>query len=150
MCIRDRVITQWFRDHPQVIEEHAGLDYMSLQFKSTLVGRDVLSMPCLTEHETVVQYRDYFLQGVESRKMKRIAEYMAVHHTWPVAPILFDNPDGRFVASWGLKYSRPYDLLEGHHRLAVLYALGKHLDRCLLYTSPSPRDRQKSRMPSSA
>ena len=25
-----------------------------------------------------------------------------------------------------------------------------HLDTCLLYTSPSPRDRQKSRMPSSA
>ena len=26
----------------------------------------------------------------------------------------------------------------------------KHLEVCLLYTSPSPRDRQKSRMPSSA
>ena len=26
----------------------------------------------------------------------------------------------------------------------------KHWDTCLLYTSPSPRDRQKSRMPSSA
>ena len=26
----------------------------------------------------------------------------------------------------------------------------KHIDACLLYTSPSPRDRQKSRMPSSA
>ena len=25
-----------------------------------------------------------------------------------------------------------------------------HADACLLYTSPSPRDRQKSRMPSSA
>ena len=25
-----------------------------------------------------------------------------------------------------------------------------HLSNCLLYTSPSPRDRQKSRMPSSA
>ena len=25
-----------------------------------------------------------------------------------------------------------------------------HFRRCLLYTSPSPRDRQKSRMPSSA
>ena len=25
-----------------------------------------------------------------------------------------------------------------------------HLNNCLLYTSPSPRDRQKSRMPSSA
>ena len=26
----------------------------------------------------------------------------------------------------------------------------KHTQHCLLYTSPSPRDRQKSRMPSSA
>ena len=28
--------------------------------------------------------------------------------------------------------------------------LGIKVARCLLYTSPSPRDRQKSRMPSSA
>ena len=28
--------------------------------------------------------------------------------------------------------------------------ISKDLDDCLLYTSPSPRDRQKSRMPSSA
>ena len=36
--------------------------------------------------------------------------------------------------------------------LATLRALGVADDdpRCLLYTSPSPRDRQKSRMPSSA
>ena len=27
---------------------------------------------------------------------------------------------------------------------------GGNIDTCLLYTSPSPRDRQKSRMPSSA
>ena len=36
---------------------------------------------------------------------------------------------------------------------SVTYGLGKktvHLTDCLLYTSPSPRDRQKSRMPSSA
>ena len=44
----------------------------------------------------------------------------------------------------------------------VVYNLNEHFDRnsfedefgqgstCLLYTSPSPRDRQKSRMPSSA
>ena len=29
-------------------------------------------------------------------------------------------------------------------------AQGNRYKRCLLYTSPSPRDRQKSRMPSSA
>ena len=30
------------------------------------------------------------------------------------------------------------------------YFVGAHNYNCLLYTSPSPRDRQKSRMPSSA
>ena len=33
--------------------------------------------------------------------------------------------------------------------LQILNAAGRSSD-CLLYTSPSPRDRQKSRMPSSA
>ena len=31
-----------------------------------------------------------------------------------------------------------------------IQAIGAHGQTCLLYTSPSPRDRQKSRMPSSA
>ena len=34
--------------------------------------------------------------------------------------------------------------------LCSLVKLGAHIFPCLLYTSPSPRDRQKSRMPSSA
>ena len=34
--------------------------------------------------------------------------------------------------------------------LADKYLKEGNLRRCLLYTSPSPRDRQKSRMPSSA
>ena len=32
----------------------------------------------------------------------------------------------------------------------TLLAIGLYTGTCLLYTSPSPRDRQKSRMPSSA
>ena len=32
----------------------------------------------------------------------------------------------------------------------VVFTLVERFDTCLLYTSPSPRDRQKSRMPSSA
>ena len=35
-------------------------------------------------------------------------------------------------------------------RLLKLEQRIKELENCLLYTSPSPRDRQKSRMPSSA
>ena len=37
---------------------------------------------------------------------------------------------------------------EGYARIENLFARRGH--GCLLYTSPSPRDRQKSRMPSSA
>ena len=38
---------------------------------------------------------------------------------------------------------------EGYGSVSLEFAAGENID-CLLYTSPSPRDRQKSRMPSSA
>ena len=37
-----------------------------------------------------------------------------------------------------------------HHDIKGRYGAGNVLLRCLLYTSPSPRDRTRSRMPSSA
>ena len=37
-----------------------------------------------------------------------------------------------------------------HGEVRVVFASSRECDICLLYTSPSPRDRQKSRMPSSA
>eukprot|EP00831_Metopus_contortus_P053193 TRINITY_DN44682_c0_g1_i1.p1 TRINITY_DN44682_c0_g1~~TRINITY_DN44682_c0_g1_i1.p1 ORF type:complete len:187 (-),score=40.71 TRINITY_DN44682_c0_g1_i1:122-682(-) len=36
------------------------------------------------------------------------------------------------------------------HNLSNCYSIGKQIGRCLLYTSPSPRDLSTSRMPSSA
>ena len=69
-----------------------------------------------------------------------------------LAPMIFQViaqiPYGR-VASYG-QIARLAGIPK-HARL-VGYVL-KHMDAdssCLLYTSPSPRDRQKSRMPSSA
>ncbi len=123
----EQVLTQWFQDHSYVIEEHSGLNYPSLRFELVTFGPMELQLPCLADHPTVVQYRDYFLQGVDSPRMRRLAKYIKEHHTWPVPPLIFDNPDGRFIASWGFKYSTPYDLLEGHHRMAVLYGLGEYM-----------------------
>ena len=43
--------------------------------------------------------------------------------------------------------------LDKKDRVIYIYAgkpSSRYVDTCLLYTSPSPRDRQKSRMPSSA
>ncbi|WP_374539250.1 hypothetical protein [Chitinimonas taiwanensis] len=124
----EQVLIQWFLEHDGVIDEHAGLDYQNLRFKLAQFGPEELGLPCLAEHEIITQYRDHFLRGVHSPQMNRLANYMRVNRTWPVPPLIFDNPDGRFVASWGLKYSRPFDLLEGHHRMALLYAFGLHTE----------------------
>ena len=51
-------------------------------------------------------------------------------------PMLVFDHDGNMIAQWTRKDGVPADA----HLIYV----------CLLYTSPSPRDRQKSRMPSSA
>ena len=40
--------------------------------------------------------------------------------------------------------------LQAGQTVTVLTSADTHPQTCLLYTSPSPRDRQKSRMPSSA
>lgn len=135
----ESVITQWFYDH-HCIEQHAWLDYPSLRFKLATVDAGFLNLPCLSEHATVVQYRDYFLQGTDSPRMTRLASYIEESGTWPVPPIILDNTEDAIVSPWGLRYSAPYDLLEGHHRMAVLYGLGKHKYRnhqVWLLTRPS-------------
>ena len=87
--------------------------------------------------------------------------------TRPIHPIPYPAPDSMLAsdaAKWYLDSVRaipgtlgrdrePMELLEtawalkARLRLAAALAL---YDICLLYTSPSPRDRTRSRMPSSA
>ena len=43
-----------------------------------------------------------------------------------------------------------FPFLIGFPKSSMFYNIACMLSICLLYTSPSPRDRQKSRMPSSA
>ena len=66
---------------------------------------------------------------------ERIPEHIA---------IIMDG-NGRWATKKGLPRSF------GHNKgVSVLKEIIKVSKSCLLYTSPSPRDRQKSRMPSSA
>ena len=59
------------------------------------------------------------------------------------------------LTHWGI-YPRELDGLQGIITAPLVHGSWEHLVSnsvplfCLLYTSPSPRDRQKSRMPSSA
>ena len=56
-------------------------------------------------------------------------------------PLTYKNDGWRIVFPKSLEF---YDFLPAGRKLLELSVY------CLLYTSPSPRDRQKSRMPSSA
>ena len=64
-------------------------------------------------------------------------KYLRINHH-KYASVIVDIINDHFLAiSWSHFYT---DALDDFHEYAY----------CLLYTSPSPRDRQKSRMPSSA
>ena len=73
----------------------------------------------------------------------------------PTPPITFTNPFDGWITdktqseetSWGGNYQ---DVIETRRRLEEEGSPLLLPQTCLLYTSPSPRDRQKSRMPSSA
>ena len=56
------------------------------------------------------------------------------------------------ILNYGFKINDQYYLLEVGKNIQLINSLNKMMKNisCLLYTSPSPRDRQKSRMPSSA
>ena len=66
-------------------------------------------------------------------------------------PAIITQWVGRFVEDEQRALAEALNELESLAFGLWLHALGFSLDKvCLLYTSPSPRDRQKSRMPSSA
>ena len=54
---------------------------------------------------------------------------------------------GNYKRPKGITINSEYDI---NNENGQIYLLVGHSCPCLLYTSPSPRDRQKSRMPSSA
>ena len=54
------------------------------------------------------------------------------------------------VSERQIHYYREHNQLESVNKGRARFIYPKQSVICLLYTSPSPRDRQKSRMPSSA
>ena len=50
-----------------------------------------------------------------------------------------------------LEYAIPHEDAEPRHILEkIVWEKDREVETCLLYTSPSPRDKRQSRMPSSA
>ena len=79
-------------------------------------------------------------------------EQMVLHEDWP-CPIPSDDDVLIRVGACGLNNTDVNTRSGWYSKTVTEGTTGGGFDRvgdCLLYTSPSPRDRQKSRMPSSA
>ena len=88
-------------------------------------------------------------------RIRRNASRVAVTAIEGEAPQSFDGlktPDRLFVGGGGVDvFSAAYDRLDpGGVAVATFAVVTSAYEVCLLYTSPSPRDKRQSRMPSSA
>lgn len=116
------VVCQWLFSHPQVIDDWDWLDFSSLSF--TLEDWSISQIPAVDKDKNcpVHTYR-YNLDRnkPESGKgrMGRLVEYFEDNQTWPRSPIFLENAEGQYAPPGGWEMSHPYQLLEGHHRLAV-------------------------------
>ena len=90
----------------------------------------------------------HFKEFLDPRVLSSLSEEEVVFRPY-LADELYDILSDRVKAAF-----RPGTMHNATLRLCAALAAGEHGDArralCLLYTSPSPRDRQKSRMPSSA
>ena len=106
-------------------------------------------------------YESYVLDWLKSEVKMRSNQYggvkgLGTDHVlvqfWQrILADLDDYRAGTLVTS--IDYSKAFNRMSFQHCLSALAKKGASTDLlkiCLLYTSPSPRDRQKSRMPSSA
>ena len=85
---------------------------------------------------------------VAARTMTRLAAYKI--DKGDVEATTYSAMAKRFATDVGFNVCNEALQIFGGYGYIQEYPLERHVRDCLLYTSPSPRDRQKSRMPSSA
>ena len=90
--------------------------------------------------------------------VKEILEFVKVEHTLfslPFVLIGYIHAHNQFIdelpsdSSW-ISMDIVWILIAAVGARGLAMTLNRIIDRCLLYTSPSPRDQRGSRMPSSA
>ena len=79
-----------------------------------------------------------------------LSTWLKVGHGCPYGVLLESVEGGEHLGRWSFVASDPLWVLSVRGDQAWLEHRDGRRETCLLYTSPSPRDRQKSRMPSSA
>ena len=147
MCIRDSALTYWSGDPNPIPVLHTLVNVeLSAPFSATNLARELLNFPFPTYEEAVNNKRKSSIEGERPKIFIDWGEY----YPQPA----YEDPPGILYTPHEYKY-REYSLIlqgieELRHVVVEISTGTNDTNSCLLYTSPSPRDRQKSRMPSSA
>ena len=142
MCIRDRVSVAYLKWKPIKYHLDKAIDYVKNDLK-TENGELVSSYLCS------LNSKEAMLDFLQDNKMNLKSNIKAHHLIMSFSPE--DKITPQKAHDLGIELCKKF--LKGDRR----YIISTHIDRehihnhiCLLYTSPSPRDRTRSRMPSSA
>ena len=145
--LNDNKNMSWVTSHPELIESYdAEIKLLeTLTLDKWLEGFDFIiknELSRTTDHH-------WFRSNGETSHLPQLVRYMLYYSSG----FGFPHPDFRatlraMVEITGTDIDLVYDITELVSGEYVL--IEDDLCACLLYTSPSPRDRQKSRMPSSA
>src|SRR5664280_3213000 len=127
---------------PGLIDMHTHLREPGFEYKETIasgsaaaVAGGFTSVACMPNSSPINDNRSI------TEFIKRKAAQAALTNVYPIGAIRKDSAGSQLTEFWDLQEAG----------IVALSDDGKPvMDACLLYTSPSPRDRTRSRMPSSA
>ena len=128
-----------YDDRVELVSPGAMLDGTQIQ------DRDIYKVPSMRRNPVIA---DVFTQldymekrGSGLRKMRELTEKL---------PNFLQGKEPQYQTEATSFYTTFYNLNWGDNGRMPVEEVANRVNSCLLYTSPSPRDRQKSRMPSSA
>jgi hypothetical protein len=119
----NQVIKQWLYEHPESWSRYSWLIFSILHFDLTEVEWNTLNLDCFKNEPYVQLHLARLIENRSDERAKIIKTYFSRTGTWPVPPIVLSNHDGKIKYPDGMECSRPYHLIEGRHRFAVLFYL---------------------------
>ena len=123
----------------------------SSSLKYQLINMETDEVMASGKYERIGEKEAFLTHKIEGTGKKIKIENPAYNHTEAIEFTLEQlvNPEYKVIDSLDEITAIGHRLVHGGEKIAESVKIDDNVI-CLLYTSPSPRDRQKSRMPSSA
>ena len=121
------VIGQWFYEHQDSYLRYEWLDYSSLRVNLKEFTVPELTLDCFRKEPYVDLFLENLYSGRADERTIKIEAYVRKNLTWPVPPIVLFNKAGKIKFPDSVLCNKPYHILEGRHRFAVLLFLNSYM-----------------------